>query len=94
MFELLSECKVVRLMPLVMDNAIARIVANNLVEASRNFLAIGSMLMRSLCRVVLSLHVTLQFLLSFQSAALRVNLLVVFKLLIRIHPIFRMFFHL
>ena len=81
-------------MPLVVDNAIARIIANNLVEASRNFLAISSMLMRSLCRVILRLHVTLQFLLCFQCASLGANLLVVFKLLIRIHPIFRMFFHL
>ena len=80
-------------MPLVMDNAIARVVSNNLIEASRNFLAIGSMLMWSLCRVILRLHVTLQFF-SFHSAALVFRLLVVFELLIRIHPIFRMLFHL
>ena len=32
----------------MIDNAIARIVADNLVETSRDFLAISPMLMRSL----------------------------------------------
>lgn len=80
-------------MLLVTGNAIARIVANYLVEASRNFLAIGSILMGSLCRVIFRLHVTLQFL-SFQSAALKVDFLTVIQILFRVHPIFRMLFHL
>ena len=86
-------------MSLMIDNAITRIVANNLVEASRNFLAIGSMLMRPLRRVILCLHVTLQFLFSFQCSALEVVVVmckhfVVIEVLIRVSPIFRMLFHL
>ena len=93
--ELLSESKVVWLVPLMIDNAIARVVADNLVETSRDFLAISPMLMRSLSWVILGLHVTLQFLLSFQSSALEVvEHLVVIEILIRIYFVFRILFHL
>ena len=93
--ELLSESKVIWLVPLMIENTIARIVADNLVETSRDFLAISPMLMWSLSWVILGLHVTLQFLLSFQSSALEVvEHLVVIEILIRIYLVFWILFHL
>jgi len=75
MNELLIECKVFRFwVSLMLNNAIARIVANRLVETAIHFLVIISYLLRSLHGVIFALYMTMHFLISLECAAMQIVL--------------------